>query len=290
MSAHNILPPLRDFIAKYNLSAKKSLGQNFILDQNINEKIARKIPSLTDSTILEIGAGPGGLTRALLSVGAKKVITIEKDTRFTPALEEIKALYRDRLCIIYGDALEPTLIQKLALSPDNPVRIVGNLPYNISTLLLTRWLSDFYPHLYWQSLTVMFQKEVGARIIAQADTKNYGRLSVISQWRTHPSIVMEISPKVFTPTPKISSVLVNMERRTPPLFIENHEFLEIITRQAFGHRRKMLRTSLKKLFKNPTKICETLGLDPAARAETLSLENFCALAHAYAQEQSTRPR
>lgn len=284
MSQIDALPPLREVITTYGLSAKKSLGQNFLLDLNLTAKIARQAGDLTSSDILEIGPGPGGLTRGLLAEGARKVLAIEKDTRCIPALEEIAARYPDRLQIIQGDALE---IDPLAyLTP--PIKIAANLPYNVGTELLVRWLTpkDWPP--FWSSLTLMFQKEVAQRITAEPGSKAYGRLAILSQWRSDARIVLDLPPQAFTPPPKVSSAVVHLEARPEPRFPADPAILSRVVAAAFNQRRKMLRASLKAVSPMIEDHLKAAGIKPTDRAEQISLEAFCALAREIATEQSSK--
>ena len=273
MSANDTLPPLREVIEAHGLRAKKALGQNFLLDLNLTSKIARQAGNLEHCDVLEIGPGPGGLTRGLLSEGARKVLAIEKDARCIPALEEIAAAYPDRLEILQGDALD---IDPLAhLVP--PIRVAANLPYNVGTELLIRWLTPPQWPPYWQSLTLMFQKEVAQRITAQPGSKAYGRLSILAQWRCHAQIVMELPPEAFSPPPKIHSAVVHLEARETPVYPADAEKLSRVVAAAFNQRRKMLRAALKVLAKDAEARIETAGIAPTARAEEISIEDFCKL-------------
>jgi 16S rRNA (adenine1518-N6/adenine1519-N6)-dimethyltransferase len=273
MAALDGLPPLREVIAKHGLDALKSLGQNFLLDLNITQKVARTAGKLDDATVIEIGPGPGGLTRALLALGAKRLIVIERDRRAIPALEEIGAHYPGRLTIIEGDALTIDLAQ---FKEDGvPLKVVANLPYNIGTQLLVNWLTVPWPP-FWQSLTLMFQKEVGERIVADADDDHYGRLGVLAGWLTHAEMMFDLSPQAFTPPPKVTSTVVHLEPRANPLPCDL-EKLERVTAAAFGQRRKMLRQSLKPL--GGEALLQKAGIDASRRAETLSVEEFCRIAN-----------
>jgi len=269
------LPPLRDVIERHGLSAKKSLGQNFILDLNITAKVARAAGPLEDATAVEIGPGPGGLTRALLFSGAKRVIAIERDARCLPALAEIAEAYPGRLSTIEADALSVD-IGALA-GDDGPVKIVANLPYNIGTELLVRWLTPPRWPPRWQSLTLMFQKEVAQRITAEPGRGAYGRLAVLAGWRTRSRIVFDLPPQAFTPPPKVTSSVVHLEPRAEPLPADAAT-LARVTEAAFGQRRKMLRQSLKSL--GAERLLAATGIDGTRRAETLSVEEFVALANA----------
>jgi len=267
------LPPLRDVIDTHGLRAKKALGQNFLLDLNLTARIARAAGDLTTHDVLEVGPGPGGLTRGLLASGARKVLAIEKDQRCLPALAEISAACPGRLEVIEADALE---LDPLAhLTP--PIRICANLPYNIGTELLVRWLTpaDWPP--VWDTLTLMFQKEVAERIVAQPGSKAYGRLAILAQWRCDARIVMTLPPEAFTPPPKISSAVVHLTALPEPRFPANAETLSKLVATAFNQRRKMLRASLKGLRPDIEDVLRSVGIAPTRRAETVSLEEFCAL-------------
>ena len=278
MSAIDGLPPLREVIASHDLSAKKSLGQNFLLDLNLTAKIARQAGDLSGMDVLEIGPGPGGLTRGLLAEGARKVLAIEKDARCLPALAEIAGAYPDRLEVISGDALQ---IDPLAhLTP--PIAICANLPYNVGTELLVRWLTpDTWPP-FWQTLTLMFQREVAERIVAQPGSKAYGRLAVLAQWRAEARIVLSLPPGAFTPPPKVSSAVVHLRALPEPRFPAERAVLERVVAAAFNQRRKMLRAALKGLAPDIEDRLEAAGIAPTERAEQVSLEQFCALARALA--------
>ncbi|MBS8259158.1 16S rRNA (adenine(1518)-N(6)/adenine(1519)-N(6))-dimethyltransferase RsmA [Roseibium polysiphoniae] len=273
------LPPLREVIATHSLDARKSLGQNFLLDLNLTSRIARAAAPLDDCTILEIGPGPGGLTRALLAAGAKRVIAIEKDTRCLPALSEISSYYAGRLEVIEGDALK---IDPVALAGGDKIKIVANLPYNVGTQLLLNWITteDWPP--FWTSLTLMFQKEVGERIVAQPGSKVYGRLAVLAGWRTTGGMLFDLNPKAFTPPPKVTSTVVQLMPREEP-FACSRKMLEKVTAAAFGQRRKMLRASLKSLGGPADDLIEAAGLTPTARAEEIDVEGFVRLANCYAE-------
>jgi 16S rRNA (adenine1518-N6/adenine1519-N6)-dimethyltransferase len=272
------LPPLREVISTHTLNAKKSLGQNFILDLNLTSKIARLAGSLDDHDVLEIGPGPGGLTRGLLSEGARRVVVLEKDIRCMPALEEIKAAYRNKVQIFNVDALEFNARHHLT----GPVRIVSNLPYNVGTELLIRWLTpgDWPP--FWETLTLMFQKEVAERIIAAPGSKAYGRLSILAQWKANAKIVMALPPEAFSPPPKVHSAVVHLTALTEPRFPAPERLLSSTVAMAFNQRRKMLRSSLKAASKDIEMVLRDAGLEPTARAEEISLEGFCALARGLA--------
>lgn len=272
MSGIENLPPLRDVIKQYDLAPKKSLGQNFLLDLNLTAKIARTAGDLTNCTVLEIGPGPGGLTRALLLAGAKKVVVIERDQRFLKALGEIADASEGRLEIVEGDALE---MDHSALV-EGPVKIVANLPYNIATPLLTNWLSAEPWAPWYQSLTLMFQREVAQRICAQAGEKAFGRLAVLSGWRCHSEMAFDVPASAFTPPPKVTSTVVNLIPRTDPLPCDRKK-LEHVAKTAFGQRRKMLRASLKGLGGDA--LLEKAGIDGTLRAEVLGIEDFVGLAN-----------
>ena len=274
MSNIDNLPPLRAVIEKHVLSAQKSLGQNFLLDLNLTAKIARQAGNLTECDVLEIGPGPGGLTRGLLAEGARKVVAIEKDTRCINALQEIAQAYPKRLQIIEGDALDIDLGAHLVA----PVRVVANLPYNVGTELLVRWLTPTQWPPYWDSLTLMFQREVADRIVAQPGSKAYGRLALLTQWRCDARIVMSLPPNAFTPAPKVSSAVVHLVALEHPRFEAKQKVLEKIIAKAFNQRRKMLRSSLKGICSNIESTLERSGIQPTQRAEEISLKKFCALA------------
>jgi len=268
------LPPLRDVIRRHGLTARKSLGQNFLLDLNLTGRIARAAGPLAGVTVLEVGPGPGGLTRALLAEGAARVIAIERDERAVAALGEVAAVYPDRLRVVSGDALTFDLAPYLA---GGPTRIVANLPYNIATALLVSWLTvEPWPPWY-DRLVLMFQREVAERIVAKPGSKTYGRLSVLGGWRTQAKILFDIAPSAFVPPPKVTSSLVQLIPRANPLPCDRR-MLERVTEAAFGQRRKMLRQSLRQLGLDPIPLLEKAGLDPTARAEDIAVEGFVALA------------
>jgi len=273
MAALDGLPPLREVIAKHGLDALKSLGQNFLLDLNITQKVARQAGKLDDAVVVEIGPGPGGLTRALLALGAKHVIAIERDRRAIPALMEVSDHYPGRLTVIEGDALT-TDIAAFA-KPGMPLKVVANLPYNIGTQLLVNWLTVPWPP-FWDSLTLMFQKEVGERIVASAGDDHYGRLGVLCGWLTHAEMMFDLSPQAFTPPPKVTSTVVHIEPNPKPLPCSLAK-LERVTHAAFGQRRKMLRQSLKPL--GGEALLNKAEIDPSRRAETLEIEEFCRIAN-----------
>ena len=268
------LPPLRDVIATHQLSAKKSLGQNFLLDLNLTAKIARQAGYLSGADVLEIGPGPGGLTRGLLAEGARRVLAIEKDERCLPALQEISDAYDGRLRVINGDALEIDPLQYLT----PPIKIAANLPYNVGTELLVRWLTPKEWPPFWQSLTLMFQKEVAERIVAQPGGKAYGRLAILAQWRADAKIVLDLPPQAFTPPPKVSSAVVHLTALPEPRFPADAATLSRVVAAGFNQRRKMLRASLKGVAANIEDHLIAAGIQPTERAEQVSLEQFCALA------------
>ena len=267
------LPPLKDVISKHQLRAKKSLGQNFLLDLNLTSKIARYAGNLDQFDILEIGPGPGGLTRSLLHEGARKVVAIEKDNRCIEALEEIQATFPGRLKLIQGDALSTNASEHLA----DPVRIIANLPYNIGTELLIRWLTSKTWPSFWQSMTLMFQKEVANRIVASPGSKAYGRLSVMSQWRCDAKIAFNVPASAFTPPPKVESTLVHFESLKEPKFPAEVEVLEFVVSKAFNQRRKMLRGALKGYFQNVEEGLLSIGVLPTKRAEDITVQEYCAM-------------
>lgn len=273
------LPPLRDVIATHGLDAKKSLGQNFLLDLNLTSKIARLAGDISGHDVLEVGPGPGGLTRGLLAAGARRVVALEKDPRCMAALSEISAAYPGRLDVFNADALDFDMRGQLT----GPVRVVANLPYNVGTELLVRWLTpkDWPP--FWSSLTLMFQKEVAERIIAKPGTKAYGRLGILAQWKSTPSVVMELPPESFTPPPKVHSAVVHLEALAQPRFPAPAGILSSTVAMAFNQRRKMLRSSLKSAAPDIETALRDAGLEPTARAEEISLEGFCALARRLAK-------
>jgi 16S rRNA (adenine1518-N6/adenine1519-N6)-dimethyltransferase len=273
------LPPLREVIAAHGLRAKKSLGQNFLLDLNLTRRIARAAGPFENSTIYEVGPGPGGLTRALLSEGATRIVAIERDERCLPALDEIARAYPGKLEVVLADALK---IDEKSLFADIRVRIAANLPYNIGTALLVKWLTTPNWPPFWDSLTLMFQREVALRIVAKPDTESYGRLSVLAQWRTAPKILFDVSPGAFVPPPKITSSIVRLEPLAEPVAPARLSDLEKVTAASFGHRRKMLRQSLKTLAVDAEDRIHAAGLDPTSRPEQLSVTEFASLARQFA--------
>jgi 16S rRNA (adenine1518-N6/adenine1519-N6)-dimethyltransferase len=278
MSADDGLPPLREVIRRHGLAAKKSLGQNFLLDLNLTGRIARAAGPLDGVTVIEIGPGPGGLTRALLAHGARKVVAVERDGRALAALDEIAQRYPGRLTVVPGDAM--------AFDPrphldGAPARVVANLPYNIATALLVQWLgAEPWPPWY-DRLVLMFQREVAERIVAAAGSKSYGRLSVLAGWRTQSKILFDVHPRAFVPPPKVTSSVVELAPRPAPLPCERAS-LERVTEAAFGQRRKMLRQSLKSLGLDPLPLLDAADLEPTARAEEIPVDGFVALARALA--------
>lgn len=268
------LPPLRDVITRHGLMAKKSLGQNFLLDLNLTGKVARAAGNLEAATVIEVGPGPGGLTRALLALGARRVIAVERDERCLTALAEIQERYPGRLEVLHGDALKTDF---RSLAEGETVRIVANLPYNIGTELLVGWLTaEPWPPFY-ASMTLMFQREVAERIVAAPGSGSYGRLAVLAGWRTQARIAFDLPAQAFTPPPKVTSAVVHLVPRLEPLPCEASK-LSRVTQAAFGQRRKMLRQSLKSL--GGEALLEKVGIDGTRRAETLSVEEFVALANA----------
>ncbi|MCJ2129069.1 16S rRNA (adenine(1518)-N(6)/adenine(1519)-N(6))-dimethyltransferase RsmA [Methylobacterium sp. E-045] len=271
------LPPLRDVVLKHDLAPKKALGQNFLFDLNLTGRIARAAGPLEGVTVVEVGPGPGGLTRALLSAGAARVVAIERDPRALPALAEIAAHYPGRLDVVDADALK---FDPRPLVGDGPVRIVANLPYNVGTSLLTGWLTDAAWPPWWDSLTLMFQREVAERIVAdESDRANYGRLGVLCGWRTEANILFDVAPSAFVPPPKVTSSVVHLKPRRAPLPC-SVTALERVTRAAFGQRRKMLRQSLKAATPDPSRLLDAAGIAETARAEEVPVEGFVAMARA----------
>ena len=276
------LPPLRDVIASYDLVAKRQLGQNFLLDLNLTAKIARLAGDLAGSDVLEIGPGPGGLTRGLLVEGARRVVAVEKDPRCIAALQEISAAYPGRLDVVEGDAMQ--IDMAALLSP--PVRIAANLPYNVGTELLIRWLTPKIWPPFWTSMTLMFQREVALRITAKPGDDHYGRLAILCQWRSDAKIVMHLPPEAFTPAPKVHSAVVHLTRLEAPRFAADAKTLSRVVAAAFGQRRKMLRSSLKPLGGDVEALLKAANIPPTARAEEIELERFCALARSVAERDA----
>jgi 16S rRNA (adenine1518-N6/adenine1519-N6)-dimethyltransferase len=274
MTTIDDLPPLREVIRQYDLRARKSLGQNFLLDLNLTARIARAAGPLDGGTTIEIGPGPGGLTRALLANGARRVIAIERDERALAALADIATHYPDRLVVISADALA---FDPRPLLGGEPAHIVANLPYNIATALLVGWLTTEPWPPWFDRLVLMFQREVAERITATPGSKSYGRLSVLAGWRTEARILFDISASAFVPPPKVTSSLVELIPRTAPMPC-NSAALQKVTEAAFGQRRKMLRQSLKSLGRDPAQLLTAAGIEPTARAEEIPIAGFVALA------------
>jgi 16S rRNA (adenine1518-N6/adenine1519-N6)-dimethyltransferase len=281
MSPIDDLPPLREVIRRHALKPRKSLGQNFLLDLNLTARIARAGGPLAGITVVEVGPGPGGLTRALLAEGAARVIAIERDQRALAALAEVAVRYPDRLSVIAGDALD---IDPRAHVEGGAARVIANLPYNIATALLVRWLSvEPWPPWY-DSLVLMFQREVAERIVAAPGHKSYGRLAVLAGWRSEAKILFDVSASAFVPPPKVTSSVVRLVPRAVPLPCERRS-LERVTEAAFGQRRKMLRQSLKTLGLDPRPLLAAAGIAETARAEDIAVDGFVALARAFAGAQ-----
>ena len=268
------LPPLRDVIRSHDLRAKKSFGQNFLLDLNLTARIARAAGDLRGADVLEVGPGPGGLTRGLLAEGARRVLAIEKDARCLPALAEISAAYPGRLQVIAGDALAIDPLEHLT----PPVKVVSNLPYNVGTELLIRWMTPATWPPFWDSLTLMFQREVAERIVARPGAKAYGRLALMVQWRANAQIVLSLPPEAFTPPPKVSSAVVHITRLDAPRYPADAAMLERVVAAGFNQRRKMLRAALRGLHPQIEAILVDAGIAPTARAEEIGLEAWCRLA------------
>jgi len=273
------LPPLREVIAANGLDARKSLGQNFLLDLNLTSKIARSAGDLSQVYVYEVGPGPGGLTRAILAQNPKHLIVVEKDQRCLNILEEISEAYPRKVTIVNDDALKQ---DEASLIPQGKAKIIANLPYNVGTALLVKWLTydDWLP--WYENLTLMFQKEVAERITAQPGTKSYGRLSVLAQWRAHTKKLFDVPPKAFTPPPKVTSSIVQITPFEPDTKVKA-ENLEKLTAAAFGKRRKMLRVALKSLVKDSETLLKAAEIDPTARAESLSVADFIRLTEVYEQ-------
>jgi 16S rRNA (adenine1518-N6/adenine1519-N6)-dimethyltransferase len=284
MSQIDDLPPLREVIRRHGLAARRSLGQNFLLDLNLTARIARAAGPLEGVTVVEVGSGPGGLTRALLALGAKRVIAIERDARCVAALHELAEHFGDRLTVIAGDAMT------VDLPPDvksGPARIVANLPYNIASALLVGWLTiEPWPPWY-EMLVLTFQREVAQRIVATPGTKAYGRLSVLAGWRSTAQMLFDIAPRAFVPAPQVTSSVVRLVPRAQPLPCERR-ILERVVEAAFGQRRKMLRQSLKSLGVDPLPMLAAAEIDPTARAEDIPVEGFVAMARALAAVRDHR--
>ena len=274
MSQIDTLPPLRDVIAAHGIAARKSLGQNFLLDLNLTAKIARMAGDLTHADVLEVGPGPGGLTRGLLAEGARRVLAVEKDSRCIAALNEIASAYPGRLEIINADALEVDIGDRLQA----PIKVAANLPYNVGTELLVRWLTPPVWPPFWESLTLMFQREVAQRITAAPGSKAYGRLAILAQWRTDAHIALELPPEAFSPAPKVSSAVVHLTALPAPRFEADAAILSRVVAAAFNQRRKMLRSALKGVDPAIEEHLRSAGIAPTERAEQVGLEAFCALA------------
>ena len=268
------LPPLSEVIRRHRLGARKSLGQHFLLDLNLTAKIVRLAGDLAGKTVLEIGPGPGGLTRALLAAGAARVVAVERDRRCQAALADLVVASGGRLLVIDADALK---LDETAVL-DGPAVVVSNLPYNIATRLLVKWLDRLQ---LFERLTLMFQKEVADRLTAKPRSKAYGRLSVVVQWRMATRALFDLPPRAFTPPPKVTSALVGFEPRAEPLAPADPKCLERVVAAAFGQRRKMLRSSLKGLVADPSPVLRAAGLAPESRAEELDVTDYCRLARAF---------
>ncbi|HXJ00120.1 MAG TPA: 16S rRNA (adenine(1518)-N(6)/adenine(1519)-N(6))-dimethyltransferase RsmA [Micropepsaceae bacterium] len=292
MTQHGVsedgLPPLRAVIAAHGLTPKRSLGQNFIFDLNLTRRIAREA-KVAEAAVYEVGPGPGGLTRALLAEGAARVIAVERDARALPALNDIAAAKPGRLEVVQADALEldeRALLSNLGVT--QPVPVVANLPFNVGTAILIKWLSTDWPP-WWQSLTLMFQKEVAERICAEPGDDAYGRLSVLASWRTRARILFDVSRSAFVPPPNVTSAVIRIEPLPAPRYEAELGDLEAVTAAAFGQRRKMLRGSLKSLTQDAEALLEAAGVPGTARAEELNLAQFCALARALARKSQSLP-
>ena len=273
------LPALGEVIKTHGLRAKKSFGQNFLLDLNLTRKIARSIPDIETSTIYEVGPGPGGLTRALLMEGAPKVFAVEKDPRCVDILNEISKAYDNKLSFINEDAIH--IDEKLAIDdPNKKIQIAANLPYNIGTILLVKWLTASTWPPFYGSLTLMFQKEVAQRIVASPWSKAYGRLSILANWRANTKILFDLPPRAFTPAPKVTSSVIQITPNAPIIDGLDGKVLERVVKQAFGQRRKMLRSSLKGFVPNLNEIFKKVDILETQRAEEISIEKFCNLAKA----------
>jgi 16S rRNA (adenine1518-N6/adenine1519-N6)-dimethyltransferase len=271
------LPPLREVVRRHGLTPKKSLGQNFLFDLNLTARIARAAEPLENITVVEIGPGPGGLTRALLALGARRVVAIERDQRAIAALEEIGARYPGQLEIVAGDALR--VDPRDQLGPER-ARVVANLPYNIATALLIGWLTAEPWPPWYDSLLLMFQREVAERIVATPGSKSYGRLSVLAGWRTEAKLLFDVAPSAFVPPPKVTSSVIRLTPRPVPLACQSIA-LQRVTEAAFGQRRKMLRQSLKTLGVDAGALLSEAGIEPTARAEEIPVEGFVALANIF---------
>ncbi len=276
------LPPLREVIARYGIRARRQLGQHFLLDLNLCRRIVRAAGDLAGKTAVEIGPGPGGLTRALLETGAARVIAIERDPRCVDALSDLSRRYGDRLHVVAGDALD---VDVSALAGTDRIAIVANLPYNVATPLLIGWLRRVDSI---SAMTLMFQKEVAERIVAAPGTSAYGRLAVVAQWLCEAKRAFDVAPTAFVPPPRVTSTVVNLVPRDAPLAPADMATLETVTAAAFGRRRKMLRSALAGLVEDPETFLAQEGIAPTARAETLPPEAFCALARGLARLRAPR--
>jgi 16S rRNA (adenine1518-N6/adenine1519-N6)-dimethyltransferase len=285
MSQIDDLPPLREVIRKHGLTPKKSLGQNFLHDLNLTARIARAAEPLENITVVEVGPGPGGLTRALLSLGARRIIAVERDERAIAALQEIAVHYPGRLEIVAGDALKIDVREQLG--PER-ARIVANLPYNIGTVLLIGWLTAEPWPPWYDSMVLMFQREVAERIVARVGDKGYGRLAVLAGWRTEAKILFDVAPQAFVPPPSVTSSVVRLVSRAEPLPCDAIA-LQRVTEAAFGQRRKMLRQSLKSLGVDAPALLADAGIAPTARAEEIDVAGFVALARSYVRLRTNRP-
>lgn len=281
------LPPLREVIREFDLRAKKSFGQNFLLDLNLTRKIARVAGDLSDSVVYEVGPGPGGLTRGLLEEGAKRVVAVEMDSRCLPALEQVSQAFDGRLTVHQGDALDMEEPELLDPQPGETLRIASNLPYNVGTMLLIKWLTleDWKP--WFASLTLMFQREVAERIVAKPGTKAYGRLSVLAQWRGNVRIAVNVPAAAFTPPPKVASAVIHFEPSEPMDGTVQLKDLELVVERAFGQRRKMMRASLKSLPVNALELLNRADIPETSRAEDVSVEDFVRLARIYREMLNT---
>jgi len=275
------LPPLREVIAAYDLRAKKSFGQNFLLDLNLTSKIARVAGDLSNSVVYEVGPGPGGLTRGLLANGAKRVVAVEMDKRCIPALNDVSDAYGGRLSVYEGDAVKTNELDLIGSLKGEDIRVAANLPYNVGTLLLIKWLTIDEWKPWYKSLTLMFQREVAERIVAKPGSKAYGRLSVLAQWRGNVKIAMTVPAAAFTPPPKVASAIIHFEPTDPIDSSVKQKHLELVVEKAFGQRRKMLRASLKGLDVSALKLLEAAEITPTERAENLNVADFVRLAKVY---------
>lgn len=275
------LPPLRDVISSFGLDAKKSLGQNFLTDLNLTRKIASSAGDLTNSIVYEVGPGPGALTRALLMNGAHRVVAVEMDPRCIEAQKQIQQAYPGRLDVYEGDALKMDEMELIGDTEGRDVKIIANLPYNVGTALLVKWLTQEKWLPWYKSMTLMFQKEVGLRIVADKRTKPYGRLSVLGQYRADPHISFDVPARAFTPAPKVTSCIVNIVPRSETADSPKQRVLERVVSAGFNQRRKMLRSSLKALGIDPLPPLKAANIKETARAEELSIEDFCRLAKEY---------